>query len=286
MVSQFIQTLEFKKDTWWDMHRLDGSYGQCMGGQRDRECDNQGLRLEGNRNGQYGSFCPNFSSQTPYQSPYQSQYQSPYRQPPFISPNRPIQGSSQTSLPFRPINRNPPSNTYQQRPTGITVVPTQTPPGNQRPPLQPITRNANLYRGPYQNQTGQPYNQQNEGGYRPNYPQPNYLQPSYPQQTRAYHAETTDRFSQFEDYENDYYNNGRFEQEDGWANYAIDEDQAFFEVYKEPQSNEDIDVNHAIVQASYHCRRCPESLSSNNALHKHIRSGHNPSSTNRTQALT
>ncbi|KAA6411170.1 MAG: hypothetical protein FRX48_05482 [Lasallia pustulata] len=166
------------------------------------------------------------------------------------------------------------------------MAPPQVPTGsNQRPPLQPTTGNANpnLYRGLYQNQSGQPYNQRNKGGFRPNYPRPNS-----PHEPRAYHGEIMDQFSQFDDYENDYYNNGRFEQEDSWANYTIDEDQAFNEDYKEgaPETNKDIDAHHAIAQASYHCRRCPESFSSNNALHKHVRSGHNPGMTKKTQALT
>ena len=51
----------------------------------------------------------------------------------------------------------------------------------------------------------------------------------------------------------------RFEQEDGWANYTIDEDQAYqetsySEAYEEPQANEDVNANHAIMhRLAYHC---------------------------------
>ena len=134
-------------------------------------------------------------------------------------------------------------------------------------PLQPTSGNGppNLYCGPSsQQRAGQPlYNQQNEGGYRPN----------YPQLPRVYHGEIGD--SQFEDYKNDYYNNSQFEQEDGWVNYIIDEDRAFQEAYEE-EVNQDVNANYAVEQASYHCRRCTEAFSSNNTLHKHVQSDHNP----------
>ena len=267
---------------WFDIYGR--NRGHTAMHQRDRECDNQGPRSEGNRNGQYGSFCLNFPSQTPYQSSYQSQFQFPNRQPSFFPLNSLSQGFSQTSFPFCPINQNPPSsNTYQQRPTGIGMVQPQAPTGsNQCQPLQSTPGNTNSnpnpYRGAYQNQTGQ---------YRPNYPRPNYTQPSHPQSTKAYHSEATDRLSQFDDYENDYYNNGRFEQGDSWANYAIDEDRAFDEICKEaPEANEDVDAHQTIAQASYHCCRCPESFSSNNALHKHVRSSHNPAAIKQTPTST
>ena len=142
---------------------------------------------------------------------------------------------------------------------------------NQRQPLQPTQGNANLnlnqYCGPYQNQAGPLYNQQNESGFRPN----------YPQQPRVYYGETADQYNQFEDYKNDYYNNGWFEQEDGWANYIINEDWAFQEAYKEAsETSENVDTNHTIVQAFYHCCCCSELFNSNNVLHKHVRSSHNP----------
>ena len=161
------------------------------------------------------------------------------------------------------------------------MVPPQVSNNNQRQPLQPTQGNANpnpnQYRGPYQNRAGPPYNQQNGSGFRPN----------YPQQPRVYYGETADRYNQFEDYENDYYNNGRFEQEDGWANYAINEDRAFQEAYEEaPETSENIDANHTIVQASYHCRRCPELFNSNNTLHKHVRSSHNPGTTKEARNST
>ena len=181
-VSQFIQTLEHKKDTWWDMHRHDG---QRMGGQRDRDRDNRSPRFEG-RNSQYGNFRPNrnFSSQFPSQA----QYQSPYRQPSFPTSDRPGQTAYQGFPSFvprtMPLTQNQQSSSFQRTP----MVPPQagyTP----RQPLQPTSGNGpqNPYRGPpNQQRTGQPpYNQRNEGGYRPNYPQP----------VKAYHGELTNQFS-------------------------------------------------------------------------------------------
>ena len=103
---------------------------------------------------------------------------------------------------------NQQSNTYQQRPTDTTMVSLQVFNNNQCQSLQPTQGNANLnpnqYCRSYQNQAEPLYNQQNGSGFRPN----------YPQQPRVYYNETADQYNQFEDYENDYYNNGQFKQED------------------------------------------------------------------------
>ena len=97
----------------------------------------------------------------------------------------------------------------------------------------------------------------------------------------------TDQISQFNDYENDYYTNGHYEQEDGWANYTIDEDWASYEAsYKEaPEANDDVDANHAIEQVAYHCHQCPEAFTSNNALHKHVQADYNHSLTKASTVL-
>ena len=294
-VAKFIEQLNSKKHAWFEIYGRNRGHTVMHG--RERERDNRGPRAEGNRNGQYGSFRSNFPSQAQYQSPYQS----PYRQSPFPTSDRLGQTAYQGFSSFvprpEPFNQNQQSssfvprstsfvpnqqsNTYQQRPTGTTMVPPQVSNNNQRQPLQPTQGNANpnpnQYRGPYQNRAGPPYNQQNGSGFRPN----------YPQQPRVYYGETADRYNQFEDYKNDYYNNGRFEQEDGWANYAINEDRAFQEAYEEaPETSENVDANHTIVQASYHCRRCPELFNSNNALHKHVRSSHNPGTTKEARNST
>ena len=67
-VSQFIQTLKLKKDTWWDMHWHDESHKQCISSQCDCnwDCENWGPQFKKNRNGQYNSFHSNFLFQGQY----------------------------------------------------------------------------------------------------------------------------------------------------------------------------------------------------------------------------
>ena len=102
-----------------------------------------------------------------------------------------------------------------------------------------------------------------------------------------YYDETADQYDQFEDYENNYYSNSQFQQKNSWVNYTIDEDWAFSEAYEEASEvNENIDTNHVIEQASYHCCQYSEFFSSNNDLYKHVRSSHNLSNIKASQALT
>ena len=152
---------------------------------------------------------------------------------------------------------------------------------NQCQLLQSTSENANLYCEPYQNQAEQSYNQWNKERYWSNYPQP-----TYSQQSRVYYSKITDQYDQFKNYENDYYNNDQFKQEDDWVNHIIDEDWTVYEAYEEASEvNENIDINHAVEQAAYHCCWCSEFFSSNNSLHKHVRFSHNLSNIKASWAL-
>ena len=199
---------------------------------------------------------------------YQSSYQSFYCQAPFFSSEHSVQNFFQNFFPFH-SNQNSSSNNFQQWSTDTILISLQvsTDLNNQCQPLQSTTENANQnsHHEPYQNWAESLLNNQwNKGKYRPNYSQSNY-----PQQLRVYYGETEG--NQFKDYKNDYYDNSHFEQKDDWVNYIIDEDQALSKAYKKAQQfNDNVNINHTIVQMFYYCFQCSEFFSSNNTLHKHI----------------
>ena len=279
-VSHFIQTLEMKKDTWWNLQRDWDSHIWAANPRND--CNNWGLWFGSNlrydnQNGQYNNFClnNNFSSQ------FSSQFLS--RQAPFPSLNQPGQVTYQASFPPHQFGQNQDSNLQQWNP-----VASQQQPGYGCPPLQPTIGNA-PYCGPLnQYCTGQSsYGQQNKGT---NWPNGSYganytLQPNYPWQARAYHGDTvaseySDKMSNqyngdFDTYEDDYYANNRYEQEDSWANYTIEGNPNSHSTLDKSANgaNNNVDTNHAVA-AAYNCRHCRKAFESNNALHRHVQSIH------------
>ena len=161
------------------------------------------------------------------------------------------------------------------------MISLQTLTDNQHQLLQSMSENANLYCESYQNWAEQSYNQWNEEEYWSN-----YSQPIYSQQSRVYYSETADQYNQFENYENDYYNNDQFKQEDDWVNHIIDKDWTVYEAYEEASEvNENVNINYAVEQVTYHCCWCSEFFSLNNSLHKHVRSSHNLSNIKASWAL-
>ena len=269
-IPALLEELRHQKDIWFDIYGGDSSRPSASSSNRDSSRQEKGKQPQG----QYNSnpFRSNFNSQRPYGNYPSNGYGN------YSGASRPYFGNSNPYRPFVPYGanfQNNNNNQQHQQPQATQVQSRPLPGGRQQLQITSSRENANTSTG-NQNQN-RPPNAGNRNPFRPyNSNQQNQQRPY----ARAYQQAVPDQENQIQNdeqaeydaYEDAYYQNA------SWPGPQEENEDP-----KDAEADADHDVldqgdtveTHFIattLPAHFKCRRCSEIFSSNNSLHRHIRS--------------
>ena len=264
-ISGLLEELRHQKDIWFDIY---GSHDSRQMTARHDARNDKSKQQSGNN-----PFRPNFNSQRPYGNFYGGNGFGGSGGAP-----RPYFGNSNPYRPFIPFGQNSSNNQQQPQSSQATQVQQrQLPGGRQQLQITSGRENANTSTGNNQNRQ-QNVGNNNRNPFRPfSSNQQNQRRPF----ARAYQNVAEDQENQYLDgqdeqaeydqYEDAYYQDTKWPGSQDERNEDPKEDKQ-----EDPDPSDTVESNFvsAVPASKFTCRRCQQTFTSNNLLHRHLRSGH------------